>query len=548
VLNPILCAKAKQFSRTLYHDCTKGEEKILIYMNSEERHHNRYIRRRAKREAKKNERCRAIGGIEQAMSFHELYKAGKKCCNGVRWKNSVQCFELHLLSGTAVRHKQVISGTWKPAPYVHFLLSERGKIRPIDAPRIQDRQVHKAYTKNVLLPLYRPEMIWNNGASLEGKGFEFSINLLKEELHDHFRKYGREGWIIVADFKQFFPSAPHEQVYMRHEALIRDEMLKNFGDEIVSSVPGGEGMPLGVEPSQAEMVALPSPIDNYMKCQLSIKGFGHYMDDYHILVPPDRNLKEILRLFIEKVNKMGLRISANKTKIIPLTKPFKYCKATYYLTETGAVIVHGSRDGIKRDRKKIKAYPAKIFMNEMTYEDLWTSVNAMMAYFENYNDHTRVLRLRRLFYSLFHFSCEHFENFRKRSISVKYIAHRRFKAKAICGEVNIPALTELESTDGIIYYNGKQLCTITSENAHQFFAYNDDGNGLERGKLTQSIIKQLSTPDSKHQERWDKVWDDEKCQPYRRQESADHWYWNHAFFNADLGTLKHIADLVGARR
>ena len=33
----------------------------------------------------------------------------------------------------------------------------------------------------------------------------------------------------------------------------------------------------------------------------------------------------------------------------------------------------------------------------MSYDDLWTSVNGMLAYFESYDDHNRVLRLRRLF-------------------------------------------------------------------------------------------------------------------------------------------------------
>ena len=48
----------------------------------------------------------------------------------------------------------------------------------------------------------------------------------------------------------------------------------------------------------------------------------------------------------------------------------------------------------------------------MTYEDLWTSVNGMLAYFEGYNDHGRVLRLRRLFYAIYGFSPEKIENFR----------------------------------------------------------------------------------------------------------------------------------------
>lgn len=386
-------------------------------MTSEQRHELRYQRRRKKREEKRNERCRMIGGIETAMSYNELYQAGKRCCNGVRWKNSVQRFEAHLFSGTAARCKQVQNGKFLFGDYVHFLLNERGKTRPIDAPRVQDRQVQKAYTKNVLLPLYTPSMIWHNGASLKGKGFEFSLNLLKRDLHRHFRRYGREGYMLLIDFTKFFPTASHREIYRRHAYYIQHEKLRNFGDSIVASVKGGIGMPLGVEPSQAEMIALPSPLDNYMKCQLSLKGFGHYMDDYAIIVPPGRNPKEILQLFIKKAESLGLHISKSKTKIVPLTKPFKYCKAKFLLTETGKVIVSGNRDAMKRDRRKIKSYAGKIFNKEMSYEDLWTSMNGMIAYLKKYNNHKKVLRLLRLFYSIFGFSAEHIENFRARSFN-----------------------------------------------------------------------------------------------------------------------------------
>lgn len=385
-------------------------------MTSEERRENRYRRRRAKREEKRRERCEAIGGIDTALSYNELFKAGKRCCNGVRWKHSVQRFELHLFSGTAIRRKQIAKGQYRFDKYVHFLLNERGKTRPIDAPRVQDRQVQKAFTRNVLLPLYRPSMIWNNGASLEGKGFQFSLNMLKSDLRRHFRKYGRNGYVILIDFKQFFPSASHDELYHRHQQFITDERLKAFGDSIVMSVKGDIGMPLGVEASQAEMIALPSPLDNHIKCQLSIKGFGHYMDDYYIIVPPDREPKKILEVFVDKATALGLHISHHKTQIVPLTRRFRYCKARFYLTETGRVIMNCNRDAMKRDRRKIKAFGVKVANKEMSYEDLWTSTNGMLAYLENYNDHTKVLKLRRLFYSIFGFSAEHIENFRQRSL------------------------------------------------------------------------------------------------------------------------------------
>lgn len=117
---------------------------------------------------------------------------------------------------------------------------------------------------------------------------------------------------------------------------------------------------------------------------------------------------------VEKANSLRLTISASKSKIIPLTKPFRYCKAKYTITESGKIIVNGNRDGMKRARRKIKAFYSRITNGEMTYEDLRTSVNGTLAYFECYNDHKRVLRLRRLFYAIFGFSPEKIENFRER--------------------------------------------------------------------------------------------------------------------------------------
>lgn len=378
------------------------------------RRKGRYERRKTRREENRLRRAAAVGGLHDVFGYDDMYKAGKKCCNGVRWKNSTQRFEMHLFSGTARRRRLLLERKWIPGAYVHFTISERGKTRPIDAPRIQDRQVHKVYTKKVLLPLYRPEMIYNNGASLEGKGFEFSKRMLKEDLRWHFRRYGRDGNVILIDFKQFFPSVSHEEIFKRHEKLLLNPDIRKIGDDVVNTVPGRLGLPLGVEPSQAEMIAFPSALDNFIKCQLSIKCAGHYMDDYYVIVPPDRDAKEIMALIVAKAESLKLTVSKSKSRIVPLTKPFRYCKAKFILTETGRVVMNGNRDGVKRARRKIKAFRTKIQNGEMSYDDLWTSVNGMLAYFESYDDHNRVLRLRRLFYSVFGFSPERIKNFRER--------------------------------------------------------------------------------------------------------------------------------------
>ena len=130
---------------------------------------------------------------------------------------------------------------------------------------------------------------------------------------------------------------------------------------------------------------------------------------------------------------------------------------------------------------------------------------------------------------------------------MRYIVHRRFKDNALCGKVNLPATTVCECDQSIISYQGKPLCFNTSENAHQYFAIDEDGMGLTRGKLTQAIQKALAKRDDDYQKRWDKVWEDKLCQPFKRKEYADFWLWNQGFFDADINTLRHIAKLVGAK-
>ena len=130
---------------------------------------------------------------------------------------------------------------------------------------------------------------------------------------------------------------------------------------------------------------------------------------------------------------------------------------------------------------------------------------------------------------------------------MKYIVHKRFRDKAICGNVNLPAMTVCECDGAIIRHNGHGICFVKSENAHQYFAINEDGLGMKRGKLTQAIQKTLAKRDDAHQHRWDLVWEDELCQRYKRKEYADYWLWNHDFFEADIPSLQYIASLVGAK-
>ena len=72
---------------------------------------------------------------------------------------------------------------------------------------------------------------------------------------------------------------------------------------------------------------------------------------------------------------------------------------------------------------------------------------------------------------------------------MKYITHHRFKGLAMCGEVlNLPFGTELTKAGELLMTeDGKRVCCVFSDNGVRHFAVNDDGRGLERGRLTYAI-------------------------------------------------------------
>ena len=363
-------------------------------MTSAERREGRYQRRKARRQERRQRRMAALGTIEDIARFDRMYQCGKDCCRGVRWKTSIQAFEAELFLRTAWSCRLVEGGAWRPQRRpVHFTVMERGKVRPIDAPHVDDRQVQKAHSRFVLTPCYGPAMIYDNGASQQGKGLEFAYRRLKRALMRHYRRYGREGSVILCDLKEFFPSAPRRTLLDRHRRYMPEGPIRALADEMVLTAPEtepGRGMPLGMEQSQQEMVALPSAVDNWLRCQMHMEA-QHYMDDYVILVPPGVDAAAVLEAFIARCEALGLRVNRRKCRYVPLRRPFRYCKTKFRLTETGRVVTHRAGDAQRRCRRKMRLLAAG-----GDWEGVRAQIVSAKGYYKRHNDNGRLTALRAL--------------------------------------------------------------------------------------------------------------------------------------------------------
>ncbi len=110
-------------------------------------------------------------------------------------------------------------------------------MRHIRSIHISERVVQRTLCDKVINPTLKPSFIYDNGASTENKGIDFALNRLSCHLQRHYRKYGREGYVLLFDFSNYFANAQHWPVSRElakrvHDVRIRalaNECLDNFG-------------------------------------------------------------------------------------------------------------------------------------------------------------------------------------------------------------------------------------------------------------------------------------------------------------------------------
>ena len=371
-------------------------------MNSKERHEARYQRRKAAREKKLHDRCKAVGTLSEAFSYSHLFFCGRAACKGVRWKTSTKNFELRLFSRSARARRKLRRKRWRCKKPFTFILPERGHLRKIDAPHIEDRQVHKTLCKYVLRPLYYPHLIYDNGASMEGKGFHFAINRILYFLRRWYRRYGTEGYVVTIDFKKYFPNAPHDTIEAIHRRYILDDDLRDLADYILNAF-GTAGMALGVEPSQTEACMLANAVDHAIKDQAGVKDDERYMDDTLFVVHSVDDAQEVLSIARQAANKSHLILNENKTHITPLTGWFKYCQWRFHMTETGRIVLKPSRRSTTTMNHKLNSFSRKVYAGEKSIRATCLDYDCWCAYIAHADSHYILLKTNRHFYRLFGF-------------------------------------------------------------------------------------------------------------------------------------------------
>ena len=380
-------------------------------LTSEERHKARDQRRRIKREAKRREKIGKYDNFKNVTDYNNLLKAYRDAKKGIAWKTSVQRYGMDLTANICKIHNKLENEESTIMGFIPFDVMERGKLRHIMSIHFKERVAQKCLSQNVLTPILSNSLIYDNGACRKGMGISHTINRLERHLHEYYRKYGREGYILKIDLKNYFASIPHDklkEMYMKH---ITDEKVLRLTFGYVDSFAdykrahgdkdAAVGLGLGSEINQISAVAYPDPVDHWVKEVKCCRWYARYNDDSYIIHHSKEFLKELLREIREKYLELGIKLNEKKTKIVKLSRGFTFLKTKFSITNTGKVIKRIYRRSITTIRTKLKKFARFLAKGEMSFNDIRASYRSWKGYAAHMNSFRTVRNMDRLFNQLF---------------------------------------------------------------------------------------------------------------------------------------------------
>lgn len=347
------------------------------------------------------------------------------------WKQSAQRFLLNRLTEISILQKAVQDGVYQPDKGGKFRIRENGHERIIHAMTPRDAVLQHVLADEILIPTLRRYLIYDNGASLKGKGISFTRRRFEEHLRWHYRRYGTDGYILLIDFRKYFDNIRHDNALRLvgekiHDDMVMDIMRRIFKtyevdisysddkdierkvfnsleyqridkDLLIGRRYMRKSISIGSQISQIIGVFYPTLIDTYCKTVKRIHCYDAYMDD-RIIIHPNKNFLRCLLKDIEQIaGSLGIFINHRKTQIIKLSHGFTWLKTRYILTNTGKIIRKLPRDAIRREKRRIKKIMQLVEAGKMTEEQARMQYKSWRGDKKRYHAHRTLRNMDKLF-------------------------------------------------------------------------------------------------------------------------------------------------------
>lgn len=381
----------------------------------------------------------------EICDMNNLYRAYENTIKSSKWKETTQKFALDFLRNLTMIQDSLNDQTYLPAKGGEFLLSERGKIRPVTTLYTRDQVIRHVLCDDVLIPEVRKKLIYDNGSSLKNKGIDFARRRMEAHLHKLYMEKGTNKlYGLFGDFSRFYDNIHHDIAkeqfleifdgdpyldwlltvifknfeidvsYMtdeEYESCMTDIFNKLEYRKLPKDLHTGEkwmnkSLNIGDQFSLVAGLLYPSRIDTYVKTVRRQKYYGRYNDDFYILSDSKEELLDILNDLVKLADQLHLHLNLKKTKIRRLDQSFRYLQVLYRLTDNGAVCKNMNKKRFYAMRKKLKKLQTKMVNGEIPYSTAESTFKSWMGSFYKMLTKEQRREMIFLFETLFHKTVE----------------------------------------------------------------------------------------------------------------------------------------------
>lgn len=240
--------------------------------------------------------------------------------------------------------------TWQPSACVRFVVDEPVK-REVFASDFRDRVVHHLYF-NAVSPMVEKLLISDTYSCRKGKGTLYGINRLEHHIRSASLNYTADCYVLKWDIQGYFMSIHREILRQRMRAIIEAnrgveytfgldaELLLYLTDVItlhdpmdgcrmigsprdwegippskcLSCSPKGVGLPIGDLTSQLYSNVYLDALDQYVKREMKVRHYGHYVDDGFLVSRDRQQLSDSIPVLQEFMHR-ELRLTMHPKKI-----------------------------------------------------------------------------------------------------------------------------------------------------------------------------------------------------------------------------------------
>ena len=348
-----------------------------------------------------------------------LFDSAPRTRQGTGWKESVQKFWWFRLSRITIQQDALyclengLPGAYRPKPGHEFMMNERGRIRPICGQIVDDRNVSHALNDYVLLPAIRPHLIYDNAASLKGRGVDFARRRMVTHLRKYYQREGTNvGYIRLKDQSKYYDNIHHDKLREIIRTFTDDPLALKLVDVLleesrldVSYMSDAEyarsmetkfdrvayraarypkrgekylnkGMNVGDQFSQTAGIVYPYRVDSLAKNVLGSPDFKRYMDDSADIDSDLQRLKERGAAIDAEADKLGMHTNTRKTCICRIDKGFTWLQRNMRLRDDGTVSVRIKSEAVTRIKRRIRKLEDKVKDGRMPLSDLTNMVKS----------------------------------------------------------------------------------------------------------------------------------------------------------------------------